>query len=468
MNQFKFSPRVSFSGSKAQSGEDDVDFSGRRNILLACALSPLAALPDSSFAAANTAADSWQLGEPIVTYWAGPMPMTEAVARQMADGGWNLVWITNRGLPAGTAVAAHYLRQLDILKQFGLRGILVLGLWDMNNEARRAELTTLIDAVKNHPSLYAYHLKDEPSTALFEQLKQMRVLITQSDSARLVYVNLFPIYALNRQLGTTGEYIEAYREYMRLFIDAFKPQLLSFDHYHFAVKGDGKEYFLNLNEIRRAALDAGIPFMMIVQAAGWKGSMRIPNGDELRLLTYTTLAYGAQGISHFVYGTPGFDGGMVNLADGSPTPLYHSAKLLNKEFVAIAKQTRSLKSLDVFHTGTPPKGVLALPSNAAFRVVSPSANEPVAKSVDGLLVGYFGQKNVPTHALIVNTSYKFAVGPLNVSSGDAASSRPLQTLVGPGPLEFFDAATKNWVGTKSSQMALQLPPGGGVLVRVKA
>ena len=31
--------------------------------------------------------ESWQMGTPIVTYWAGPMPMTDAVAKQMADGG---------------------------------------------------------------------------------------------------------------------------------------------------------------------------------------------------------------------------------------------------------------------------------------------------------------------------------------------------------------------------------------------
>ena len=37
--------------------------------------------------------DPWKVGTPIVTYWAGPMPMTDAVAKQMADGGWNLAML---------------------------------------------------------------------------------------------------------------------------------------------------------------------------------------------------------------------------------------------------------------------------------------------------------------------------------------------------------------------------------------
>ena len=36
-------------------------------------------------------ASAWKVGSPIVTYWAGPA-MTDQVAQQMADGGFNLVW----------------------------------------------------------------------------------------------------------------------------------------------------------------------------------------------------------------------------------------------------------------------------------------------------------------------------------------------------------------------------------------
>lgn len=40
---------------------------------------------------AEERAKPWQVGTPIVTYWAGP-EMTDKTALQMAEGGWNLVW----------------------------------------------------------------------------------------------------------------------------------------------------------------------------------------------------------------------------------------------------------------------------------------------------------------------------------------------------------------------------------------
>ena len=42
---------------------------------------------------AAAASKPWQVGVPIVTYWAGPA-MTDKTAQQMAEGGWNLVWCT--------------------------------------------------------------------------------------------------------------------------------------------------------------------------------------------------------------------------------------------------------------------------------------------------------------------------------------------------------------------------------------
>ena len=48
-------------------------------------------------------------------------------------------------------------------------------------------------------------------------------------------------------------------------------------------------------------------------------------GDEMRYLVYTTLAYGAQGISYYVYCHPGHTGG-ISQPDGTPTPIYHALK----------------------------------------------------------------------------------------------------------------------------------------------
>ena len=434
----------------------------------------------------------WRMGKPIVTYWAGPMPMTDAVAKQMADGGWNLVWVTRRGAPEGVGVVEHFRSQLDVCQRHGLRGILSLGYVPRDPEAfkalddpeTKAELDAIVEAVRSHPALYAYHLQDEPNTAVFPILARMKAYLQEKDPSRLAYVNLYPTYASNKQLGTTGDPAPAYREHVRQFVETVKPQLLSYDHYHFAVKGDGAQFFLNLGEIRNAALAAGIPFMAILQACSWTVNMRIPTGEELRWLAYTTLAYGSQGISWYVYGYPGHDGAMINPAGtyrephiaramgqavlgGTPTSLYYFVRELHKEFVAIATELRPFRSLGVYHAGMLPEGASPLPDDAPFRLDPPVPPKDYAAPVEGFVIGCFGAEQSPTHALVVNLDYRTYSG-----AGQPRRAEFLtpvrRAVVGPGRLEVFDTGTSTWSAAESDRFELRLPPGGGVLVRATA
>ncbi len=416
------------------------------------------------------------------------MPMTDAAARQMAEGNWNLVWVTKQGLPAGGNLAAHYRTQLDILQRHGLRGIVGLGLWDLNDREKKSQLDATVDSLRTHPSLYAYSLKDEPNSSLFPDLARIRAYLKEKDPRHLVYVNLYPLTASNKQLGITGDQIPAYREYLRQFIKIVRPELLSYDHYHFGVRGDGLKYFLNLALMREAALEAGLPFMNIVQACSWTKNMRIPTGEELRWLTYTSLAYGAQGISHYVYGYRGHDGAMMNLADGSPTSLYYAAREWNKEFVAIAKQLQPLPSLAVRHAGMVPEGATPLEENAPFRLDPPlptkdfpprpakltDAEEAALfaeggshhSRVEGFVIGCFGKDNSPTHALVVNLDYRTYSGRGQPRQNEFLKP-VVRAVVGPGQLEVFDAATSKWSPAGTDRIELHLPPGGGKLFRVK-
>src|ERR1039458_1600841 len=96
-------------------------------------------------AAASVAADtdvSWKINTPIVTYWAGP-PLTDVAARQMVEGGWNLVWCGEK--------------ELDVARRYGLRAQLQDGLLapgTLDNPGQRAKLDALIARVRNHPALY--------------------------------------------------------------------------------------------------------------------------------------------------------------------------------------------------------------------------------------------------------------------------------------------------------------------------
>lgn len=395
-----------------------------------------------ALAAESAGGSTWKVGEPIVTYWCGPS-MTDATARQMAEGGWNLVWCNEK--------------ELDMAQQHGLRAQLTDGLLSpasLSDPKQKEKLDALIDRVRRHPALYCYFITDEPSTAAFPDLGKLVAYLKERDPAHLAYINLFPTYANNQQLGTKGDVVTAYNDHLRQYIDHVKPALISYDHYQFAVGGDSAQYFLNLALIRKAALQASVPFLNIVQAATWTPSMRVPNGDEMRYLLYTTLAYGAQGISYYVYSCGGHTGGIAN-PDGTPTPLYSALKTLNREFVAVAKELQPLRSTGVYNAGMLPDGTEPLPDSApfVFDPIIPKMDYHPPERVRGFLIGLFGTQDDPksaTHALVVNLDYKSET-PMGIRSS--------------GPLEVFTPSTRKWSQATGLPAQLRLPPGGGLLLR---
>ena len=414
---------------------------------LTAALGVSVAICPSSPAADTSRATPWQVGRPIVTYWAGP-PMTDATARQMSEGGWNLVWCGEK--------------DLDLVRRYGLRGQLqdpLLAPASLEVPAQREKLDALIARVRAHPALYAYFITDEPNATNFPALGQLVAYLRRRDPAHLAYINLFPTYASNQQLGNQGDTLTAYQAHLRQYVDIVKPALISYDHYQFTTEGDSAQYFLNLALIRQAALDARLPFLNIVQACTWTPSMRVPKADEIRYLVYTTLAYGAQGISYYVYCCPGHTGGIAH-ADGTPTPLYETLKALNRQFAALALQLQPLRSLGVYHAGMLPPGAQPLPKDAPFTLDPPlpaidyKAPEPVKRA----LLGFFGptgktrRTSAPTHLLVVNLDYQ---------------SQAVLGIRSPARLEVFDEATGRWSRAKDKRSELRLPPGGGKLVRLR-
>jgi hypothetical protein len=391
-------------------------------LLLVCV-----AVPGS---AASRSIPAWKPGTPIVTYWAGP-GLTDAFARQLAEGGFNLAW--------GKAA------DLDTAARHGLRVMVhdsLLSPKTLDDPAQRDKLDALIARVRPHRAFYSYFLTDEPGAADFPALGRLVAYLRERDPAHLPYINLFPTYASNEQLGTRGDSVTAYRAHLEKYLAEVRPPLVSYDHYQFGVKGDGVQYFLNLALIREASQAAAVPFLNIVQACTWSPSMRVPTTNEVRYLISTTAAYGAQGVSYYVYCHPGHTGGIA-LPDGTPTPLYHALKIFNREFVAQARELLPLRSLGVYHTSLTEAGCVPPPADAPFRVAQPSA------SARGFLLGCFGKASQPTHCLVVNLDYQApAVANLAVA----------------GKLQRFNPRSVKWSRLPNS--SLELAPGEGQLVRL--
>jgi len=418
------------------------------NVMLVGLAAVIAALPASS-----APAKKWSIGEPIVTYWAGPgthMPVNDLTAAQLRAGGWNLAWTEKP-------------EDLDLYHRHGLRAMLIIRTPDVTDAEKARKLEALVQSVRSHPALYAYYLVDEPGAGAFPALGRLVAFLRERDAAHLAYINLFPTYASAAQLNVSDDAAARakvgyptdfagintndgtsmrYREHLRQFIEIVKPDLISYDHYHFLKDRDGTQYFLNLALIRSAALKAGKPFLNIIQtcnspAEGWRG----PGEHELRWLTYTSLAYGAQGISHFRY-----DIGLWKDPKEQETllPLYWSLSQTNREFIAIAQELQPLRSLGAYHFGTVPLGGEAPPEECPF-APSPKQQE--------VLIGFFGKAGgKPTHAVVVNLDYKKPV---------------TTTLAGPGLMQAFHAPTRTWSAkSETARMKLTLPPGGGALVRL--
>jgi len=405
-------------------------------------------------------AAGWTQKQFLVTFWCPPPATDENLARVAAEG-FNLTWTPEEGL--------------DVALRHGLRAMLtsdVLNPATLDDDAKRAQLDALIERVKHHPALEAYFLTDEPGAEAFAGLGKLVAHLRERDPAHLAYINLFPTYANEKQLGvTTADAARArigyptnftgvgpddpvvlrYREHLKRFVEVVQPDLISYDHYHFFKESDGrpkdgKQYFLNLALIRLAALEARKPFLNIIQADTIEKNWRLPNANEMRWLVFTTLAYGGRGISYFTYwGPPAYNGLYV---DGKPMPLLTPVAALNHEIAKFGPALMELDSLGVYQTEPLPYGAEAMPTNCPVQLASEG----------GFVLGLFGKNAQPSAFLLVNRDY------------EKASETSVKVMIPGRRLQELNRQTGKWSRAKTLSgkrlVKIQLAPGDGRLFRV--
>lgn len=202
----------------------------------------------------------------------------------------------------------------------------------LTNPAKRAQLDALIKRVKDHPALEAYFITDEPGAGAFPGLGQLVAFLRQRDPAHFAYINLFPTYATEAQLGvsasaaararvgfpqnlagvdTSNKTVLAYREHLKKFVEIVKPELISYDHYHFFKASDGNQYFLNLALIRQAAQEANKPFLNIIQASTVEKVCAFPTLGSCDFSPSRPWPMGDEGSATSLTGAPGRMGGFT-------------------------------------------------------------------------------------------------------------------------------------------------------------
>ena len=228
-----------------------------------------------------------------------------------------------------------------------------------------------IEHIKDHPALYAYHLKDEPDTSDFGWLNSLCDKIGELDSSHPCYINLLPNWAWG---------VDVYSDKIESFAAQVETHFYSFDNYPI-VELDGRihvrpDWYRNLEEFSQMAKNHGKPFWGFALAkahsisAPWPDTVYPkPTLGHLRLQVFSNLLYGAQAIQYFNFT------GIVDPVTCEKLPAYDLVKQVNSEIRAYSHVFAGCSVLDVWHTGdTIPSGTKRLESMPHKKVKSLQIN----------------------------------------------------------------------------------------------
>jgi hypothetical protein len=277
--------------------------------------------------------------------WSGP-PAGETNAeryRELAEAGFTHNF-------SGFANADAMAKALDVAQAAGIKQFISIP--ELNSDPEK-----MAERFKRHPALAGYYLRDEPSVGDFPALATLTKRIQAVDSIHPCYINLFPNYANQQQLGAA-----TYREHLDRFIREVPVPWISFDHYPVVGSSVRGEWYENLELVSAAARAAKKPFWAFALAVA-HGPYPVAETEHLRLQVFSNLAYGAQGIQYFTYWTVksptwNFHQAPIDV-DGKRTPVYDRVKQVNTEIRAFSKVFYGAEVLRVGHTGNLPRGTHA-------------------------------------------------------------------------------------------------------------
>jgi hypothetical protein len=252
----------------------------------------------------------------------------------------------------GEATPERNRRILDTARTVGLKAFLAdqrmpLSMQGVPDAPQR--LDAIMADYSKHPAFAGYFITDEPSASAFAGLGEVVAYLRKKDPRHPAYINLFPNYASEAQLGTP-----TYEQHVEEFIKTVRPFAISYDHYHFLKGGDRPGFFANLETIRRLSIKYAIPFWQIILAVP-HGPYRPLTEAEKRWEAMQTLAYGGKGLMYFTYWTPSPNpkewGPAIIAHNGTPTPQYDEVKRINADVHTIGKYLLRGISVTVFHNG---------------------------------------------------------------------------------------------------------------------
>lgn len=279
----------------------------------------------------------------------------------------------------------------------------------------------MLATVMYHDNFAGIMHYDEPGRVAFEEITKSRTVfesVLKDTSEKLYHVNLFPTYANEKQLWFRNYTAEdeipggsyTYGQYLADYMEICKPQVLSYDFYpitgQFPKLANG--YFENMSVIRKAALQANIPFWVYIQTCSFANNQRLSTQADLDWNVNTCLAYGAKGIQYFCGVCPQdgneiFKGAMFDV-NGNKTEMYERVRLTTKMIAAADEILMCAK-----HKGVIVQGVMPQLNGGEERMTIPEEdllenfNELQSVTANHALIGCFDY-NGKTALYVVNNA----------------------------------------------------------------
>jgi hypothetical protein len=359
---------------------------------------------------------------PVHAWWSIPAEYTSAERyRELAEAGFTT---SMSPLPNVEAVT----KALDAAGQAGVKLFITCPELSTDPEGT-------VRRFMSHPALAGYHLTDEPNVKVFPELAAWVRKIQAVDPGHPCYINLYPTYANETQLGTP-----TYQAHVDSFVAAVPVTFISFDHYPVMKSGLRPDWYENLEIISGAARKAGKPFWAFALAVA-HDPYPIPTAAELRLEVFSDLAYGAQCIQYFTYWTPtstqwNFHEGPIE-KDGRKTPVYDLVREMNREIRALSRVFSGARVVSVGHTGSPiPRGTKPFAAFPPFREVRTEGQGAVVSRLE-----YGGA----TYLVVVNRDFQ--------------NPMPLAITLDPGAKVGRVNKEGNSVRVKGNRTRETVPPG---------
>lgn len=289
---------------------------GKRIVLL-FVLTALAATPPSI---ATSVEDFFPLG---VFYEGNMIPPPERFAAECKDilaHNLNTISFANYWINRPGSQAA-----LRVMDELGLRAI--IGIQEPSPNIATNLLPQVVEIARQHPSVLAYYLADEPSVAMAPQLALTTELLRQLDPLRpgiACLVGLDRIWVNHRAMRSPILYINPYAASLGNPLGDFR--MTGFGYPHMQM-GDYIDY------ARRVA-GRNTRLWTIIQTHNWADQLREPTPAEVRAMSWMALARGSTGLIYFIYQTEQGWHGLVH--EGKPTDRYQAVASIAETVASIA------------------------------------------------------------------------------------------------------------------------------------